>query len=439
MASQIIANLIPLGVLGFLVALIVLSLPYRRPRQFTVATHIAAAPKTVWDIHQFDPDDPRSAAAHPNTVAQKVIQDTPMIVEETFDRSGGHRTAFATVRVEIIDEREPERTESRVLEVDGRPWPLGEDNWSIAEFREVPGGTELSYSWGGETATLWQYLAIRRAVGRYIRDLKRVSETDSVAPVVPPRAFTWKTLALSIAALGSFALWLGWVAALALAAILIVHEFGHWLAFRMSGHPAPRIMLLPFLGGVAVGNHPHRTRFDEAFCALMGPAISIVPCAVLLAATVALAPPHLTAVPGWFTVAQYLDPPQSYAMVTAALTLGVGALNLLQLVPLLPLDGGQVLRAVLHSFGAVWARRTLLAVAAAGVAGFVWLDDYIIAAVAALGGVGAWHMDTRPSDVRPMGVLAVSVIGVGYAVTLAVHAGATIFGLWALDILLELI
>ncbi len=439
MASQLLLILVPWGVFGFLVALIALSLPFRRPRQFTVGTHVAAPRDTVWEAHQIESSDSRSAALHPHVVGQQVVQESPLIVEQTIDRSGGHRTAFATVRAEIIEERKPDRVESRVLEVDGKPWPLGEDTRDIVEFREVPGGTQVSYSWRGETASLWQYVAVRRAIGRYVRELKRVSESDVVAPKSPPGAFTWKTLALSAVALGSFALWLGWIAALALAAILIVHEFGHWLAFRMSGHPAPRIMLLPFLGGVAVGNHPHRTRFDEAFCALMGPAISIIPCAILLAVTVALAPPWLTAVPGWFELAQYLDPPESYVVITAALALGVGGLNLLQLLPILPLDGGQVLRAVLHSFGAAWARRILLAVAAGGIIGFAWLGDYIIAAVAAFGGVGVWHMDTQPSDVRPMGLLAVSAIGLGYGVTLAVHAGATIFGLWALDILLDLI
>ena len=134
-----------------------------------------------------------------------------------------------------------------------------------------------------------------------------------------------------------------------------------------------------------------------------------------------------------------LNPPQSYVGVMALLAMAVGALNLLQLIPILPLDGGQVLRATMQSFGAVWARRILLAAAALGVLGSAWIGDYIIAAVAVLGGVGAWHMDTEPSDVRPMGVLATSVIGVGYAVTLAVHAGATIFGLWALGIFFYLI
>ncbi len=439
MTFQFIANLIPWGIIGFLVVLIVLSLPFRRQWQFTLATRIAAPPGAVWDVYQFDRDNPRSAALHPNIVSQDVVQDSPRIVEETFDRSAGHKTALVTVRAEIIEERKPERTETRILEMNGKKWPLGDDNRAVAEFAEVPGGTDFSYAWRGRTASLWQYLAIRRVIGRHVRELKRISEADAVEPAAPPTRFSWKTLALSVAALGSFALWLGWLGALILAAILIVHEFGHWLAFRMSGHPAPRIMLIPFLGGVAVGNHPHKSRFDEAFCALMGPAFSIVPCAALLAATVALAPPDLTALHGWFEFALYLEPPQSYVGVLAALTLAVGALNLLQLIPILPLDGGQVLHATMHSFGAVWARRVLLAAAALGVLGSAWIGDYIIAAIAVLGGLGAWHMDTQPSDVRPMGVLATSVIGVGYAVTFAVHAGATIFGLWALGILLYLI
>ena len=435
MASQFFASLIPFGIVGFLVVLIVLSLPFRRQRQFSLRLEIAAPREQVWDTYHTNPDDPRSAALHPETVSVEADPESPDTVEFVVDTSGGHRTNLSTIREEVLETRHPELRISRVVSVGEKQHPFGPDHLSKAEFAETPGGTRVVFQWHGETATWWQFLNIWYAVRRYFRKLKRISESGTIDPQKTVRRVPWKSATLSIVALGSFALWLGWIGALALAAILIVHEFGHWLAFRMSGHPAPRIMLIPFLGGIAVGNHPHKTRFDEAFCALMGPALSIVPVAALLAVTVAMKPPELTGLPGWFLLAQHLDAPQKYIVATTALTLGVGALNALQMLPILPLDGGQVLRAVIHSFSARWARRVLLAIAVLGVAGFAWMGDYIIAAVAALGGLGAWHMDTGPSEVRPMGALSLSVIGIGYMVTFAVHAGATIFGLWALGIL----
>ncbi len=93
------------------------------------------------------------------------------------------------------------------------------------------------------------------------------------------------------------------------------------------------------------------------------------------------------------------------------------------------------LRAVIHSSGPVRARWILLGVAVPAVLGAAWIGDYIIAAAAALGATGAWHMDTGPSDARPMSALWASVIGIAYAATVAVHAGAVIVGLWSRDIL----
>ncbi|MDH5558869.1 MAG: hypothetical protein OEZ03_16085, partial [Alphaproteobacteria bacterium] len=179
--------------------------------------------------------------------------------------------------------------------------------------------------------------------------------------------------------------------------------------------------------------------FDEAFCALMGPAFSILPVAVLLVFAAVMAPPSLTAVPGWFLIAQHLDGPAKYTTFAGPLLLAFGAFNVLQMLPIYPLDGGQVLRAMVHSANAVWARRVILFVATVAVLGFLWIGDYVLASIAALGGAGSMHVDSGPSGVRPMGALSLSVIGIGYAITLAVHVGATISGLWALDILVGLL
>jgi hypothetical protein len=60
---------------------------------------------------------------------------------------------------------------------------------------------------------------------------------------------------LSILAVGTFALWLGWIGAVMLTAVLILHEFGHLIAMRLTGQPA-RAMRVPLFGDVALANHP---------------------------------------------------------------------------------------------------------------------------------------------------------------------------------------
>src|SRR5262249_10532684 len=161
--------------------------------------------------------------------------------------------------------------------------------------------------------------------------------------------------ALSLVALASFALWLGWMAALLLAAVLFVHEFGHWLAMRLTGQPSPRMMLLPFFGGVTLANHPHRTLFDDAVCALMGAGISALPCLASLIVAWQMGPFRQD------------DGVWRWMMMIA---FAFGTLNLLQLLPFLPLDGGQVLRALMQSFHAAWARRILIGISAGGVLAF---------------------------------------------------------------------
>lgn len=426
------------GISAFFCGLAVLSLPWRRTRKITMRTMIAAPPERVWKIYDYDPDDPHSAALHSNIVSAERIQESPEIVESTLDLSGGHGTNLMILREEIVEQKAPEYSASRILAANDKPHPFGEDNLLVAELNQTGGGTLLTSRWRGETASLWQYIAVWRVLRRYYRKLKQLSETENLPPQPARGGFSWKTAAIAVVALSSFVLLFSWIGALVLLAILVIHEFGHWLAFRMSGHPAPRIMLIPFLGGVAIGNHPHESRFDEAFCALMGPAFSILPVAALLVFITAVAPPTLTAVSGWLMIAQYLDGPAKYITVAAPLLLAFGALNALQLLPFLPLDGGQVLRAMVHSGNAVWARRVLLFAAGTGVLGFLWLGDYILASITALGVVGALHMDSGPSNIRPMRFLSLSVIGVGYTVTLAVHVGAVVVGLWALDILIGL-
>ena len=111
-------------------------------------------------------------------------------------------------------------------------------------------------------------------------------------------------------------------------------------------------------------------------------------------------------------------------------TLGfiVGGLNLLQLIPLLPLDGGQTLRAVMQSLHAVWARRAMLGLGGLGMIGFAISGQPLLAGVVALGGLQAWHLSKDPSRSDAMSWAGIAAMLVGYALLLIIHAAATYLG-----------
>jgi Zn-dependent protease len=125
-------------------------------------------------------------------------------------------------------------------------------------------------------------------------------------------------------------------------AVVLMHEFGHALACRQVGGQADQIVLWP-LGGVAFVTPPARPG-ATLWSIAAGPLVNLV----LLAATLAV----LTLVPvGHSDLWLFL---RSFAFINAGLFL-------FNILPIYPLDGGQILRALLWF---VVGRATSLMVAA---------------------------------------------------------------------------
>lgn len=119
---------------------------------------------------------------------------------------------------------------------------------------------------------------------------------------------------------------------LALFCIILLHEFGHALACRQVGGKANQIILWP-LGGVAYVSPPPRPG-ATLWSIAAGPLVNVV-----------LAPPLTLIVAlgstGWSEAA-----PNAYALVHAICYINYGLL-IFNLLPIYPLDGGQILRALL--------------------------------------------------------------------------------------------
>ncbi|MGA7339660.1 MAG: M50 family metallopeptidase [Terracidiphilus sp.] len=120
---------------------------------------------------------------------------------------------------------------------------------------------------------------------------------------------------------------------LSLFAIVLLHEFGHALACRQVGGTANRIVLWP-LGGVAYVDPPQRPG-ATLWSIAAGPLVNVALLPLLLGAYAAAGSL------GWAQTQ-----PDAYRFVSAVLMIDAGLLAF-NILPVYPLDGGQILRALL--------------------------------------------------------------------------------------------
>lgn len=140
---------------------------------------------------------------------------------------------------------------------------------------------------------------------------------------------------------------------LALFAIVLLHEFGHALACRQVGGQADQIVLWP-LGGVAYVSPPQRPgAFLWSIAA--GPLVNVVLAPFLFGVWMA---GHNF---GWAEAM-----PNFYAFVQAIAVINLGLL-IFNLMPVYPLDGGQILRSLLWFF--LGRARSLMVASVIGLVG----------------------------------------------------------------------
>ena len=154
----------------------------------------------------------------------------------------------------------------------------------------------------------------------------------------------------------------GWnlIEYLGLFSIVLLHEFGHSLACRQVGGIADRIVLWP-LGGVAFVNPPPRPG-ATLWSIAAGPLVNVALAPILLA--LGLASRSLGGLEAW---------PNLHFLLRGLWFIN-GYLLIFNILPIYPLDGGQILRSLLW-FVIGRARSLLVAtiIGFIGVAGFIVL------------------------------------------------------------------
>jgi Zn-dependent protease len=114
--------------------------------------------------------------------------------------------------------------------------------------------------------------------------------------------------------------------ALALIACLVFHEYGHIRAMQYFGMKTKGIYLIPFLGGLAVSDEKISSRWQDVAISLMGPVFGLLMAFLCLLVY-------------WLTDHVFF----------AGLSAFSALLNLFNLLPILPLDGGHVLKSISFS------------------------------------------------------------------------------------------
>jgi Zn-dependent protease len=147
---------------------------------------------------------------------------------------------------------------------------------------------------------------------------------------------------------------------LALFLIVTLHEFGHALACRQVGGTADTIVLWP-LGGVAYVNPPQRPG-ATLWSIAAGPLVNVALGVILFMAG------SLSRSLGWAEAA-----PDVHALLRAVWSINL-ALLIFNILPIYPLDGGQILRSLL--WFVLGRARSLMAatiIGLLGVAGFIFI------------------------------------------------------------------
>lgn len=246
--------------------------------------------------------------------------------------------------------------------------------------------------WRSLLRKLWAPIA---AVGFLIWKVK-----FALAAVFKFKIFT--TAASMLVSVGAYALLWGWKFGLALVLLIFVHELGHVIELRRQGVPASAPLFIPFLGAFVGMKQLPADAWREAKVALAGPILGSLGAAAVWVAAVAYDSEFLKAM----------------AFVGFLI-------NLFNLLPIVPLDGGRAV-AALHP--AIWL---------AGLAGLVTLAVFrpnpILLIIVLLGGLEVWNRWQSRHDpalaryytVRPWQRLVVAVVYLGLAALLALGMSAT--------------
>lgn len=116
----------------------------------------------------------------------------------------------------------------------------------------------------------------------------------------------------------------GWVFAVGLIAMIFIHEMGHVIAMKMKGFPTKAPVFIPMLGAVIFGPK-QTTREEESFIAIGGPILGTIGALI-----------------AWLIWLIHPEHPIVWLMMSY---IGI-FLNLFNMIPISPFDGGRITQSI---------------------------------------------------------------------------------------------
>jgi Zn-dependent protease len=274
-----------------------------------------------------------------------------------------------------------------------------EDTRDQYGFEPVERGYEPihpSSPWRDMLKKLWAPIAV---VGLLLWKFKA-----GLAAIFKLKLFT--VVGSAFVSVAAYALIWGWQFGLGLVLLLFVHELGHVAVAKWQGLPVSAPVFIPFMGALILMKEMPQNAWREAQIALGGPILGSLGAAACWGAGAAMDSDLLTALAyvGFF-------------------------LNLFNLIPVLPLDGGRAIGAVHPVF---W----VLGAGVLVVAAVLWLSPAILIIVALLGGFELygrakdWWRNrgtggNRYYAIEPWQRLSVGAVYVGLSAVLVLAMAAT--------------
>jgi len=218
-----------------------------------------------------------------------------------------------------------------------------------------------------ETELYWQPFSIvyrllcdNEQVANGQRDSKDIEQQQPVTPIATKKQFSVIGLAslgfkllksakvikvvFAAASVAAYSWLFSFQFALALIACLVFHEYGHIRAMKYFGMKTKGIYLIPFVGGLALSDEKINTRWQDVVISIMGPSFGLLMSIASLLAY-------------WITGNIFF----------AGLAAFNALLNLFNLLPILPLDGGHILKSISFSMNSMVGLIACISGAAIGV------------------------------------------------------------------------
>jgi Zn-dependent protease len=245
---------------------------------------------------------------------------------------------------------------------------------------------------------------LKRKLGAAVAALAALIAKLKLLLLVLPKLKLLVTFGSMLVSVAAYSLLFGWDFAIGLVLLIFVHEMGHVIALRREGIKASAPMFIPFLGAIITSRSLGENALAEARVGLAGPILgsigSLVPLLIY----------HASGNPMW-----------------RALAFFGFYLNLFNLIPISPLDGGRAMAAM-----APWMWIVGFA-ALAGVA--IEFHAPIMIAFLIIGGWDSWRRwqlrrDGGPDQdayyrVSGRNRLAVAVVYIGLAALLVIGLHST--------------